>query len=55
MRYWCNVLPMFLVRLYAQKHGERFMVPGVGICVVPFDDVIIVVVKEPNLTQKDQK
>ena len=37
---------MFLVRIYAKKHGERFQVPGVGICVVPFDDVLIVVAKE---------
>ena len=39
-------MPMFFVRIYAKKHGERFQVPGVGICVVPFDDVLIVVAKE---------
>ena len=46
MRYWCNIMPMFFVRIYAKKHGERLNVPGVGICVVPFDDVLIVVVRE---------
>lgn len=43
MRAWCNILPMFVVRWYAEKNCERFRVDGVGVCVNPFGDVLIVV------------
>ncbi len=46
MRKWCNILPVFFVRWFAKCYGERYNVDGAGICVTPFDDVLIVVVKE---------
>lgn len=46
MRAWCNILPLSLIRRYAVQYGERFHVPGIGICVNPFGDVLIIVKKE---------
>lgn len=46
MRKWCNIMPVFFVRWYAKKHGERYNVAGAGICVTPFDDVLIVVERQ---------
>lgn len=45
MRAWCNILPMFFVRWYAKRYGERFRVEGLGICVNPFGDVLIMLDK----------
>lgn len=46
MRAWCNILPLSIIRRYAVQYGERFHVPGIGICVNPFGDVLIIVRKE---------
>ena len=44
MKSWCNILPMWFIMYYSNKHGERFMIDGC-LYTQPFKTVLIKVCK----------